>query len=198
MNLQWLTKLYPAATVYVPSLEEACGRFQITTKDQVSHWLAQLAHESQQFKRTAENLNYSAEQLVKTWPRRFSDGHTAADCAHHPELIANIAYAERLGNGGRDSGDGWRYRGRGLVQITGRTNYHECSMGLYGDDRLIGSPDLLEQPNGAAMSAGWFWASKNLNSLVPDIQAITKRINGGLHGLDDRAVQLNRIMAATA
>lgn len=196
--LGWLVGLYPSATAYVPSLEQACARFQIMDAEQAAHWLAQLAHESQQFKRTTENLNYSAAALTRTWPTRFADGRLAYECAHHPELIANLAYADRLGNGDRDSGDGWRYRGRGLVQITGRANYHECSMGLYGDDRLIGTPDLLEDPNGAAMSAGWYWRSRELDRLVPDVQAITKRINGGLHGLDDRVVQLNRIKAALA
>lgn len=113
----------------------------------------------------------------------FSPGKSRAT-----ELIANIVYASRLGNGPTMTGDGFKFRGRGLIQITGRANYAECGEALFGDSRLLNAPELLEQPKYAVMSAGWFWQSKGLNILADkgDFLGITKRINGGTNGLADR------------
>ena len=152
-----------------------------------AHFFAQLAHESAGFKHLAENLNYSAPALVRTWPTRF-DVETAEAYARQPERIANKVYASRLGNGGESSGDGWRYRGRGYIQITGRANYAEYSQKLYGDDRLVREPEMAAQPEVAARIARAYWDAKGLDALADrdDIVAITKRINGGANGLPDR------------
>ena len=118
--------------------------------------------------------------------RYFSDPATALDFGRQPQRIANRVYASRLGNGDEASGDGWRFRGRGLIQITGRENYRTCG-GALGLD-LEASPELLEQPPAASRSAAWFWHSRDLNRLADDgnLEAITKRINGGLTGYADR------------
>ena len=134
-----------------------------------------------------ENLNYSAGGLAATWPGRFraADGQPnglALLLERRPELIANHVYADRMGNGSVASGDGWRYRGRGLIQLTGRDNYRACGSAIGAD--LLAAPGLLEQPEWAAMSAAWFWFSNGLNELsdVGRFEEITRRINGGTHG----------------
>ncbi len=122
------------------------------------------------------------------------------DAARQPERIAARVYANRLGNGNEASGDGWKFRGRGLIQVTGKDNYRQCSHDLYGDDRLVTNPAQLEQPPGAAGSAGWFWASRELNRLADagDFEGLTRRINGGLNGIEDRRRWLERAQAALA
>jgi putative chitinase len=177
----------PAAQLeqYLPALNAALKEFQIDTAPRAAAFLAQTAHESAGYRRLSENLNYSAQGLRGTWPSRF-DANTAAAFAHQPEKIANRAYASRLGNGDEASGDGWRYRGRGVIQITGRSNYKDCG-DLLGVD-LTATPELLEQPELAFRSAGLFWQRKQLNDLADqgDMVRITKAINGGTIGLDER------------
>lgn len=174
-------------------LDESLLRFSITTPARQSAFLAQCAHESAGFSRLAENLNYSAAGLAVTWPGRFrgADGQPSALALAYqrrPVVIANHVYANRMGNGSEESGDGWRYRGRGLLQITGRGMYQRCgeALGL----PLLEQPDLLLQPEPAALSAAWFWQSNGLNALADagDFEAITRRINGGLNGLAERKV----------
>lgn len=150
-----------------------------------AHFLAQLAHESGGFKRLVENLNYSADALMRTWPSRFTPEKVKA-CARQPEKIANTVYAGRLGND--EPGDGWRYRGRGFIQLTGKANYAEYSQRLFGDDRLVTDPSQAAEPAVAIRIAGEYWTAKGLNTLADrdDIEAITRRINGGLNGLADR------------
>lgn len=166
-------------------------RFSLTTSTRQSAFLAQTAHESAGFTRLTENLNYSATGLAATWPGRFrgADGqpNALAQVLHRrPEAIANLVYANRMGNGPEASGDGWRYRGRGLLQITGRAQYQRCgaALGL----PLVEQPDLLAQPEPAVLSAAWFWQVNGLNELADagDFEAITRRINGGLNGLAER------------
>ena len=130
----------------------------------VAAFLAQIAHESQELNRLVENLNYSAAALMSTWPKRFPTLADAEPYARQPERIANRAYANRLGNGAEQSGDGWRYRGRGIIQVTGRGNYHEIGAALALP--LDVQPELLEQPANAALSASWFWKSHLLNPLA--------------------------------
>ena len=170
---------------FVPALNAAMQEFLINTPVRQAAFLAQTAHESIGYSCLVENLNYSAEALQKTWPARFPK-ELATLVARQPEKIANIAYANRLGNGNELSGDGWRYRGRGIMQITGRDNYKACGTAL-GLDLLV-SPQLLEQPLHAFRSAGWFWKSRNLNEFADkdDLRELTRRINGGFNGLDDR------------
>lgn len=159
--------------------------FGLDTPLRRAHFMAQLAHESAGFKRLVENLNYSAEALLRTWPSRFTP-ESAKACARQPEKIANTVYAGRLGND--QPGDGWRYRGRGYIQLTGKANYAEFSQRVFGDDRLVHDPHQAAEPAVAMRIAGAYWVAKGLNTLadLDDLEAITRRINGGLHGLADR------------
>ncbi|WP_110947430.1 glycoside hydrolase family 19 protein, partial [Pseudomonas bohemica] len=167
INAQQLLQILPnarqVAGVFVPALNTAMGKYQIVTPARIAAFIAQVGHESAQLTVLVENLNYSADALRKTWPSRFSES-LAAEYARKPEQIANITYASRMGNGAPASGDGWKYRGRGLIQITGKDNYRKCGDALALD--LINSPELLEQPQHAAMSAAWFWSVNGLNSLA--------------------------------
>lgn len=189
--LQELGASWRNAAQYVAPLQATAERYEITTPRRAACWLGQLAHESASFARVVENLNYSAEALARTWPARYagSDGKpnaTAMRIARKPEEIANMTYAGRMGNGSAGTGDGWRYRGRGLIQITGRETYERCGEALGVD--LTRRPDLLERPMYAALSAGWYWHEHNLNALADrlDMHAITRRINGGTNGAEDR------------
>lgn len=169
---------------------EACG---ITTPERARAFLAQVGHESAQLNRIEENLNYSAEGLVRTFPRIFRDVQAASPYARHPERIANRVYAGRLGNGDEMSGDGWKFRGRGLIQITGRDNYAHMSS-LMGKDLTVW-PDALLMPMDACLSAARWWRAQGLNGLADGLsgkdeeevfRAITRKVNGGLNGLEDR------------
>jgi putative chitinase len=192
--LQILPNAGPVAGVFVPVLNTAMVRFQIITARRIAAFIAQIGHESGQLTRVVENLNYDAPGLMATWPSRFP-ADLAAARARQPEKIANIAYASRMGNGNTASRDGWTYRGRGLIQITGRANYQECGDDLGID--LIGNPDLLIQPQYAALSAAWFWELNGLNELADRDQfnSITRRINSGLNGLQDRLLLWARARA---
>ncbi|NWA24070.1 glycoside hydrolase family 19 protein [Pseudomonas gingeri] len=183
--LQILPNAGPVAGVFVPLLNTAMNAYQIITPQRIAAFLAQVGHESGQLRSVVENLNYGAQALVATWPSRFTST-LAAQVARQPQQIANIAYASRMGNGDASSGDGWNYRGRGLIQITGRDNYQACGDALGVD--LIGNPDLLAQPQYAALSAAWYWATNGLNGLADagSFDAITQRINGGQNGAADR------------
>lgn len=179
---------------WLTPVNAACDLFGILTPKQVAAFLAQTAHESGGFTRLSENLNYSAEALTKIWPKRFPTLDFAKHFHRNPELIANTVYADRMGNGNFRSGDGWRYRGRGLKQLTGRDNYARCSMGLGVD--LEAEPDLLLEPKYAALSAGWFWSVNGCGPLADagEFERLTKRINGGLIGLADRKARYDRVM----
>jgi len=170
---------------YETPFNEAMDEFEIDTKKRQAMFLAQCAHESGLFRTVVENLNYSAEGLQRTFPRHF---RTASVRNYHrqPEKIANRVYSNRMGNGDEASGDGWRFRGRGLIQLTGKSNYIACSEDLEVD--LLANPDYLLTPEGAARSAAWFWWQNDLNDLadIGDIVGSTKRINGGVNGLEHR------------
>lgn len=183
----------PDTESWAPALNTAMQQFDITTTERISAFLAQLAHESGQMKRLVENLNYSAPRLMQVWPARFPTLGKAQLYERNPEKLANYVYAKRLGNGDEASGDGWRYRGRGLIQLTGRGNYQAAAQGI--GLPLEDQPELLEQPGPAALSAAWFWKSHGLNELADDQNAdndtqdfktITRRINGGTVGLNER------------
>lgn len=192
-----LTQLVGAAlaATWYASLEAAMRKHGINTPQRQAHFLAQILHESGGLKSLEENLNYSAGRLVQVWPRRF-DAASAAKYAGKPEAIANRVYGGRLGNGAESSGDGWRYRGRGLIQLTGRANYTAYSKAAGVD--AVGNPHLLVAPTFAADAAGWFWAARGLNEIADtgDIQAVTRRVNGGYNGLEDRQQWLKRAVAA--
>lgn len=176
----------PQIEAWFDALNKHLPEFDITTVNRVAGFISQCQHESADFKTLVENLNYSSKGLMGTWPKRFTG---VADHYHRkPEMIANRAYADRMGNGPEESGDGWRYRGRGLLQVTGKDNYTHCSHDLFGDDRLVEDPDLLSTPEFAVLSACWFWKKNNLNAICDagDVKLLTRRINGGTLGLEDR------------
>jgi putative chitinase len=193
-----IEELCPAGLKYVQYLEEAAARFNINTRLRAAHWLGQIAHESGEFRQVRENLNYSAEGLMRTWPARFPTKVLADRFAHDPLKIANVVYANRLGNGPETSGDGSRFIGRGLIQITGRANYAEASRAIHGDDRYIYHPEIVEQPEDAALTAGWFWDRNDLNDLADrnDTVGVTKRVNGGTNGLAARELFTERFLGA--
>lgn len=184
----------PDPETWTAALSAAMARHAIDTPDRIAAFVAQLAHESGEFTRLSENLMYtSAERICAVWPKRFPDAASAAPFVRNPEALANRVYANRLGNGAAASGDGWRYRGRGLIQLTGRANYADAGAGV--DLPLLDAPELLEQPDGAARSAAWFWQSRGLNALADDrsdddddadFVTITRLINGGTVGIEER------------
>lgn len=174
-------------------LEEVFAKYDISTPLRQAAFIGQCAHESANFTKLEESLNYSPERLMKVWPSRFPDMTTAVKYAHQPQLLANKVYAGRMGN--TQENDGYNYRGRGLIQVTGREAYDHCGKAIGVD--LINSPQLLANPNLAAMSAGWFWNKKGLNTLADakDYETMTKRINGGLNGLDDRKAKIAKALS---
>ena len=182
------------AGLYAPHLDAAARAWGVADYA-LPMWLAQLAHESALFERMVESLNYTkAAQIRRTWPKRFANNSAAVAFVSKPERLANFVYANRLGNGDAESGDGWKYRGRGLIQVTGKDNYRDAgeSLGL----PLLEEPELLEEPVHAADAAGWFWKSHGLNRFASNINDCTRAINGGLNGLPDRMRLYNRASAA--
>ena len=210
--LQILPNAGQVAGVFVPVLNTAMLRYQIVGANRIAAFIAQVGHESGHLARLVENLNYSADGLANTWPSRYGepDGKggfvkvqvagkvrnkpnpLALIAARKPEHIANIVYGNRVGN--TAPGEGWKYRGRGLIQITGKNNYPACGEALGLD--LIAHPELLEKPQHACMSAAWFWATNGLNTLADasKFDAITQRINGGQNGAADRQALYDRAM----
>ena len=178
---------------WLNGLNDCFDKYAINTPERQACFLAQVMHESGGFKLLSENLNYSAAALMRTWPSRFPDMDTAEKYAHNPEKIANKVYAGRMGN--IEEGDGWKFHGRGLIQLTGRENYanfvHNASVDV------LSNPDLLITPEYACLSAGWYWNKRNLNELADkmDIEGITKKINGGTLGLEDRKARTEKALA---
>lgn len=171
---------------WYPELAEMLPVFGIVTAARVAAFLAQTAHESAGYRVFTENLNYRAESLMKTWPKRFPTLEIANQYARQPEKIANKVYADRMGNGSEWSGDGWRYRGRGLIQLTGKDNY--IRFATYAGISLEDTIEYIETPRGAVHSACWFWYTNDCNAYadVLDIEGLTRRVNGGVIGLADR------------
>jgi putative chitinase len=169
-------------------------KYDIVTPKRLAAFLAQTAHESAGFTAVRENLNYSAQGLMNTWPARFNQT-TAAAYARQPEKIANKVYANRMGNGDEASGDGWRYRGRGLIQTTGKANYTKLAQHIKRS--LEETIQYCETVEGAVESACFYWASNNLNAIADtgDMATLTRRINGGLIGLADRVDKYKKVLA---
>lgn len=186
----------PADTAdkWVPWLNMTMLKYDINTLQRQAMFLAQLAHESGSFKHVSENLNYSAEALRRVFKKYFQTDDVALMYARQPEKIANRVYANRMGNGEESSGDGWKYRGRGLIQLTGKDNY--AAFSLKANNNALLEPDLVAQPELAAESAGWFWATNDLNkwSDTGDVRAVTRRVNGGFNGLADREAKYNKLI----
>ena len=178
---------------WLQPLEDTFAKYDINTPVRQAYFIGQCAHESNNFTVLQENLNYSAEGLMRTWPSRFPTLEIANQYARQPAKIAGKVYNGRLGN--TTEQEAAEYLGRGLIQLTGKENYANCGLGLGVD--LLGHPDWLLDPKYAALSAGWFWNKKGLNALADsgDIDTMTKRINGGLIGLDDRKAKIAKALS---
>lgn len=180
----------PDLVEWADELSDALAWAEIRSPAEVAMFLAQVGHESADLTRLEENMNYSAQRLTEVWPRRYPTLEAAAPYARNPEALANHTYGGRMGNTMR--GDGWRFRGRGAIQLTGRENYTRCKAGT--GLPLLTHPDRLAQCSRyAAMSAAWYW----LDRVTPgaSLEVVTRQVNGGTHGLDDRRRRLNRILA---
>jgi putative chitinase len=179
---------------WLQPLLEAFQRFDINTSARQAAFIGQCAHESGNFKTLEENLNYSAESLCRVWPGRFPHVDMAQEYARNPSKIANKVYAARIGNGDEASGDGWRYHGRGLIQLTGKDNYRRAGEALGVD--LLSDPNKAAEPEYACLTAGWYWKTHGLNELADqrEYEAMTVKINGGLIGLDDRIARIDHAM----
>jgi len=178
---------------WLAPLEETFAKYDISTPIRQASFIGQCAHESGNFKTLQENLNYSAEGLMKTWSSRFPTKEIADQYARQPAKIAGKVYNGRLGNTSEEEAS--KYLGRGLIQLTGKENYAYCGSGI--GVNLLADPALLLDPRYACLSAGWFWNKKGLNSLadVSDLETMTKRINGGLIGLDDRKAKIAKALS---
>jgi len=172
-------------------LYEMLPVFEITSVGRVAAFVAQTAHESGGYRALVENVNYSKDALPKVWPKHFGADVNLDQYHRNPEAIANRAYRSRMGNGDEASGDGWKFRGRGLIQLTGKNNYSQFAQ--YAGITADAAAEYLETPRGAVHSACWFWYTNDLNTFADagDFVGMTKRINGGTIGLDDRVKHYN-------
>lgn len=190
MNTEVLKDVLPEKVF--AELSSTIDKYNINTPLRLSHFLAQCAHESGNWRFTVENLNYSKEALMSVFRRHFPTEAIAAQYARKPEKIANRAYANRMLNGDEDSGDGWKFRGRGYIQLTGRQNYSYFN--AHVEDDIIQNPDLVAEKY-PLLSAGWFWHENNLNSVADsgaeneNVTSVTRRVNGGTNGLADRLMK---------
>ena len=186
------------AQEWFQALDDAATKYQINNDKRVAMFIAQLGHESGGFQATVENLNYNPAGLMSVFGKYFPNLQVANAYARQPEKIANRVYANRMGNGDEASGDGWKYRGHGLIQLTGKDNHATFSAATGVD--AVNHPELLEKPPAAAESAGWFWDTRRLNDFCDagDIITVTKRINGATNGLDDRQARYSRALSALA
>ena len=196
----------PDTIAWAAALNEAMREFAIEGRLQSAHWLAQLAHESSEFTRLIENLNFTTPERIRdTWPTRFwlpsakeptqpPVRRDARGFVRAPVLLASYVYAGRNGNGNEASGDGWRYRGRGPIQLTGRANYARAGQAL--GLPLVEQPEIVTDPDVGARVAGWYWADRKIGPLADanDIEAVTGKINGGAHGIEDRRRYLQTAM----
>jgi putative chitinase len=191
MNLEQLKSL-GIGEEWLEPLNETFEKYEINTPKRQACFIGQTMHESGGFKHLVENLNYSAKGLVATWPSRFPNIEYAEEFARNPVKIANKVYSGRMGN--TEEGDGAKYIGRGLIQLTGKENYGNCGSSLGVD--LVGNPDWLSTPQYAALSAGWYWNKRNINADADrmDVESMTKKINGGLIGIDDRKAKIEMVL----
>lgn len=183
----------PCIENWCNALNKILPDYDITTPARIAAFIAQTAHESGGYTALKENLNYRAESLCRVWPRYF-DASTAQLYAHQPEQIANRAYAKRMGNGDEASGDGFRYCGRGLIQLTGKSNYQAFADSVQMAVEDV--PAFLQTFEGAVQSACWFWETNGLNQWADsrNIEKMTQIINGGQLGIDDRKSRYNHAL----
>ena len=194
VNAEQLKQLHIGAE-WVDALNETFARFNLTTNNQKAMFIGQCSHECGNFRTLEENLNYRAETLMKLWPKRFPSLEFAKQYEKNPKKIANSVYASRMGNRDEASGDGYRFRGRGALQCTGHSTYFHAGKALGVD--FVMQPDLVATPKYAALTAGWFWDTHKLNppSDALDYTKVTKIINGGTIGLDDRIKHTQHALA---
>jgi len=199
LTLENLQACLPDAKVsnlekFLEGFNETFEHFEINTPESMAMFLAQTAHESGNFSATEENLNYSAKGLTGTFKRYFPSETDATPYARKPEKIANRVYGARMGNGAESSGEGYKYRGRGVIQLTGKDNYNNCGKALGLD--LLAEPDQVAKNPVAVLSAGWFWNTRKLNTWAEkgDVLTVTKKINGGTIGLADRKKHYEHIV----
>lgn len=190
VNSEQLTRLH-IGPQWVDPLNQTFERFGIMSPTQQASFIGQCGHECGHFKTLEENLNYRAEALMKLWPKRFPLIEIAKQYERNPRKIANKVYADRMGNRDEASGDGYRFRGRGCIQLTGHSGYYHAGQALGVD--FVMEPDLVATPQFAALTAGWFWNTHKLNQYADnqDYKMMTKKINGGFIGLDDRIKHIN-------
>lgn len=194
VNNNQLQKLH-IGLEWVPALNDTFARFGIATPRQQAGFIGQCSHECGNFKVLEENLQYRAATLMKLWPKRFPTQEIANAYEKNPKKIANMVYASRMGNRDESSGDGYRFRGRGCIQLTGHANYFHAGQALGVD--FVKDPDLVATPTYAALTAGWFWSTHKCNELAEagDWAGLTKKINGGVIGLADRVKHINEALA---
>lgn len=206
VNAEQLAKLH-IGPEWVAPLNEVFDRFGIVTKNQQAAFIGQCGHECGHFRILEENLNYRAETLMKLWPKRFPTLEVANQYAKNPKKIANMVYANRMGNRDESSGDGYRFRGRGCIQLTGHANYFHAGQALGVD--FVMEPDLVSTPKYAALTAGWFWSTHGCNQVAETglpldtnnkmtWALLTKKINGGTIGLADRIAHTNQALSVLA
>ena len=197
---QQLKRIYPRSTqasrlAYCDHINKTADQFAIDTSVKMAAFLAQIGHESQQLSKVVESTFYTDPvRLYRLFKSDFRSEADAMNFIRKPEACANRIYANQNGNGPEASGDGWRYRGRGLIQITGRANYRDCGSALGID--LVSKPEILEKPEYACLSAGWFWHTRNCNRLAErgEFVKLTRVINGGTNGLEERKSLFNVAM----
>lgn len=182
-----------ALDAFVASYNQFAIPFGINTPLRMCHYLAQVIWESGYLKSTEENLNYSAEGLLKTFPKYFNS-ETAKEYARKPEMIANRVYANRMGNGNEASGDGWRYKGRGYIQLTFRSNYEAFNNSDVCTEDVLKNPEKVAKFPLNQVSSMWYWETHKINELADrdDCEAVTRAINGGYSHLADRKFLLRR------
>jgi putative chitinase len=197
MHISNLNGIIPVNVI--EQLPDTMNRFQINTPLRLAHFLAQCAHESGNFKFTVENLNYSAQALMSVFRKYFPTEALASQYARQPQKIANFVYANRMGNGSPESGEGFGFRGRGYIQLTGKTNY--SLFNEFVEEDIIKNPDLVATKY-PLLSAGWFWDTNKLNAIADRgaseevVTAVTRRVNGGTNGLADRIFKFNQFYRA--
>lgn len=185
-----------ASDVWIKALVSEMALTNIFNQpNEAASFLAQISHESNGLRVFEENLNYSAERLMQVWPRRFPSNEIAQKYEHSPERLASFVYANRMGNGDEAGGDGWRYHGRGPIQLTGFDNYDKCGSAI--DLDLINKPGLLLEPVHGIRSAIWFWIANGLDKLDADtdVRMETRKINGGETGLAHRQAMFDRCLS---
>ena len=178
-----------------PVFNETFERWGLAAPIQQAAFIGQCGHESGNFTKLEEGLSYSAERLMKIWPKRFPTLESAQPYARNGKALANKVYANRMGNRDEASGDGYRFRGSGWLQLTGHDNFYHAGKGCGVD--FVMKPDLVRTPEYAAMTAGWFWSTHKCNEVaqVQDWVKLTKIINGGDIGLQDRILHTNQALA---